>query len=212
MATEDLMAEINFIVDTTGVDQISYMGYSMSTAQMLYAVGTQYSSSYVQDTLAKVDVALLWAPCPYIQPSFTYGAEDPKALIADYIQLYENSNVLFTGGPDTPIEEVLAIECQFVPEEWCAFLAGFITTGNQVSTKSFLQYYQNSGEQAMLSDYFTKYGKSKYPKSSNFIDFSQVTDGPKVYAFAFSGDLTCPIAGPVAIAETMPTFEKLNDY
>ena len=64
----------------------------------------------------------------------------------------------------------------------------------------------------MLTDYFPKYGKNKYPTSKNYIDFTTVTGGPKVYGFGFSGDATCPWSGPVSIAESLPTFEKLTDY
>lgn len=86
----------------------------MSTAQMLQAIGMQSTSSRYSNTLAKVDVALLMAPCPWSAGlPFTYGldATEAKKQTANYLQAYENSEVYFQGGPDTNIEGVLEIEC-----------------------------------------------------------------------------------------------------
>merc|ERR1719356_1439165 len=106
---------------------------------MMYAIGMQSTDSFISDTLAKVDVALLMAPCPWTGGlPFTMGmaASDAKKVTADYIQAYENSDVYFQGGPDTNTEGVLEIECQFYDEATCAMLAGYLAQGRPVSQKS----------------------------------------------------------------------------
>ena len=77
-----------------------------------------------------------------------------------------------------------------------------------------MQINMNSQEQGFLKEYFESYGKSKYPKDSDFIDFTTVSTGPNIYGFGMTEDMTCPITGAVQIAEELPTFMKLDqmDY
>lgn len=63
----------------------------------------------------------------------------------------------------------------------------------------------------MLRYYFENYGKSKYPKESDFIDFTFVTTGPSLFGFGMTEDMTCPIEAAVTIAEELPTFMKLDE-
>ena len=67
------MAEVEYILGATGQESLSFIGYSMSTAAMLYTAGIQDEKPDVKETLAKVDNALLITPCPFITQYSTLG-------------------------------------------------------------------------------------------------------------------------------------------
>ena len=218
MATQDIMAEVEYILGATGEESLSFVGYSMSTAQMIYAVGMQEEMDDVKNTLAKVDNALLITPCPLLTQYMTAGEafNNARKIVANYIEDYENSGLLYLygdAGEGFDYETYKEIECEY-NEVMCPYLDLFADFIDTISLKSMMQYNMNSSEGAMLKDYFESYGKSKYPKDSDFIDFLSISTGPSLFGFAMTFDMTCPVTGAIDVAEQLSTFARLDqmDY
>ena len=55
MALEDQTAQIEYILAATQSDSISYVGYSMGTMQMFYALGMGTEDQALQGVLNKID-------------------------------------------------------------------------------------------------------------------------------------------------------------
>ena len=107
--------------------------------------------------------------------------------------------MLYTFGEEGEgyvYEDYKEIECEYNPI-YCTFIDDLAGWGSPVSTKALMQFNMNSMEQAVLKEYFENYGKSKFPKDSDFIDFTTVTTGPNIYGFGLTEDATCPISGAV---------------
>ena len=66
MALEDQVANINYITEQTGSEQVSYLGYSAGTRQMYYLIGMAGEGNEVAQTaIDKVDKFISLAVCPW---------------------------------------------------------------------------------------------------------------------------------------------------
>ena len=214
MGAEDLMAEVEYILGATKNESLSLIAYSMSTAQLLYSVGTQDDDINVKRALSKIDNALLLTPCPFTVNYSTLGMSfnDGRKFIANYIEEYEDSGLLYVWGPPGEgydFEKYKEIECEYNPD-FCPFLDMFREFTNTVSLKSLMQYTQNSQEGRMLTSYFNNYGKKKFPEDKHFIDFTRIRAGPAIWGFGFADDMTCSMGAAVSVAEELLTFQKLD--
>lgn len=94
MATEDLPAEIEYILSAADKDTLSYIGYSMGTMNMYYALGTASADDMLNKTLNKVDRFLSMASCQYVD----YVSDKSEEQVQGYFDKTENADVDFFFG------------------------------------------------------------------------------------------------------------------
>jgi pimeloyl-ACP methyl ester carboxylesterase len=102
MALEDQPAQIEYILETTGKDSLAYVGYSMGTMQMIYALGMSQFDEQLLSTLNKVDSAHLITPCYF--PTFFEGTEEERRAGAlGLLELLRESEALYMGGEGSDV-------------------------------------------------------------------------------------------------------------
>jgi poly(3-hydroxyalkanoate) synthetase len=96
--SEDQVAQINYIIDTTGKESLSYVGYSMGTMQFYHALATSSNNMEVAKALNKVDKFLAVTPCSYINFANKTTGEDKIQYVNDFMAMMEEHGQLFYKG------------------------------------------------------------------------------------------------------------------
>lgn len=97
MAAEDIPAELEYILETTGKESMSYIGSSMGTQQFIHTFGMSQYDDDLLETVNKVSSTHLITPCYYV--NFLKGEkEDKQSTASDLFSFIEQSDGLYVGG------------------------------------------------------------------------------------------------------------------
>ncbi|CAE7494966.1 LIPK, partial [Symbiodinium microadriaticum] len=119
MATGDLPAIINYVIDTTGVDSVGYVGHSEGTIQMFAAATSTGENEVLRDALSKVNLFVALAPVTYVS---NMGSRLMVALAdADVpAKLYDRGDYEFLAYG--PIDQIAPKICRVVEKGCDIFL------------------------------------------------------------------------------------------
>jgi lysosomal acid lipase/cholesteryl ester hydrolase len=112
MGMYDQPAQIEYILEQTGKESLSFWGYSMGTMQIMYAIGVAQEDDALWATLQKIDKALLLTPC--LNSGLIEGTlVDRRVAGAGAVAMYEAVDKLMLWGEGADKESDLEFLCQF---------------------------------------------------------------------------------------------------
>ena len=102
MGLYDVPAMLTKVTEVAGVDKLTYIGYSMGTSQMFYALATGDAT-----VTAKVDRAILMAPSIYIMDEGDDGKSKPYTFDSyeETVGVYNSEGVYILAGPNADEDE-----------------------------------------------------------------------------------------------------------
>jgi pimeloyl-ACP methyl ester carboxylesterase len=100
MATKDIPAVIEYVLGATEKERLSYVGYSMGSAQIYQALASGTKDADLQKTLDKIDTVVALAACPYGPGAVTDADKqaENRASIQSYLTKWENSGLNYAFG------------------------------------------------------------------------------------------------------------------
>lgn len=117
MALEDQVAQIDFITEQTGKEQVSYLAYSAGTRQMYYLIGLAGEGNEVaQTTLDKVDKFVSLAVCPWAD-SMEGDIDMNRQAILPVLNMYRNSGLNYLYGQGFNPMIAVSLSCGAAPHD-----------------------------------------------------------------------------------------------
>ena len=101
MGQFDVPAMLTKVTEVSGVEKVTYIGYSQGTAQLFYALAVNEATIN-----AKIDRAIMLAPCLYGTDESTGKAKD--ITMEDYemdVKVFQAENVNLFGGPNKDLNQ-----------------------------------------------------------------------------------------------------------
>lgn len=109
MATEDIKAEIDYILEATNRESLSYIGYSMGSMQMYYNMAMAAEDNNLARTIYKVDRFLSVAPCAWLD-KFNPATATPEDVQL-YLDFYDSYNLPYMYGEGSDATQDTQLQC-----------------------------------------------------------------------------------------------------
>ena len=131
---EDHVAEINYILNATEKESISYIGYSMGTMLMYYSLAMAGQDERLARTFNRIDRFLSITPCAW--SNFMQSVDESmQEIILDNINNYEKP---FTFGVGSNYDEDIKLMCSMTDMPNCeATMSEFMVLSDTVTIKSW---------------------------------------------------------------------------
>jgi len=109
--------------------------------------------------------------------------------------MFDTSDSLpFMFGEGSDVKADTAMFTAGLDEETAAMVAFWLGLGDTITKRSLLEMTITDAEEGMTKKFFENYGiDGNYPKDSDLIEFTTVTNSPELHHFLTSNDETCQV-------------------
>ena len=151
MGKYDVPANLKKVTEVAGVEKATYIGYSQGTSQMFYALATNDAT-----VNAKVDRAIMLAPCLYIDDETAEGSRPVTMdLYNSSVGVFESAGVYHIGEPNLDANTKKICTGAKENEAACETIkqAPYIRTMGVASLKQYYQVAISNRFQQTVADF-----------------------------------------------------------